>query len=97
MMSEYYNTKRCKTCKWWLPFNGVCTNGDSEHRADYTDRDDDCDHWEANRHKGCGGLMEAREHGGVIEHYCFGCMFTVMIDGKPILETREHLMKEGRT
>jgi hypothetical protein len=43
-------------------------------------------------HQKCGGILEARTHGDVVEHYCYGCMFTVLIDGEPIKETREWLL-----
>ena len=86
-----YNLKKCKTCKWWEPFSGVCCNGDSEHRADFTDRNDSCECWERHLHERCGGTLEAREYNGVIEHYCYGCLFTVLINGKPIGETRDWL------
>ena len=96
-MKDYNdNVKHCRTCKWWEPFGGTCCNGNSEYRADFRSGDDQCKHWEAHVHDGCGGLMIAREHGGVIEHYCFGCMFTVLIDGKPIPETREWLKGEKK-
>lgn len=38
--------KYCSTCKWYETFNGVCFNGDSEHRADFTCLDDTCEEWE---------------------------------------------------
>lgn len=38
--------RRCKTCKWYEEFMGVCLNGDSEHCADFTDPDDTCPCWE---------------------------------------------------
>ena len=88
MGSNYYSLKKCKTCNWWEPFAGACCNGDSENRADFMCGDDSCDQWERNIHFGCGGTMEAREYNGVVEHYCYGCLFTVLIDGKPIEETR---------
>lgn len=37
----------CGTCKWFVPFTDVCTNGDSEHRADFMDQmEDTCERWE---------------------------------------------------
>lgn len=36
----------CATCKWYEDFQGVCFNGDSEHRADFTDPEDVCEEWE---------------------------------------------------
>lgn len=39
--------------------------------------------------------MEGRVHGKVVTHYCYGCMFTVLIDGKPIEETRDWLLKKS--
>lgn len=38
--------KCCSTCKWYEDFQGVCCNGDSEHRADFTDPEDGCEEWE---------------------------------------------------
>lgn len=35
--------RTCETCKYWEPFNGVCCNHDSEHRADFWD--DGCECW----------------------------------------------------
>ena len=35
----------CKSCRWHEPFNAVCCNGDSEHRADFWD--EGCECWEA--------------------------------------------------
>lgn len=40
------NKKHCSTCRWHEPFNGVCCNGDSEHRADFRLLDDTCEKWE---------------------------------------------------
>ena len=39
-------TQHCGNCKHYAEFEGVCTNGDSEYRADFTDFDFDCDKWE---------------------------------------------------
>ena len=39
--------KICKTCKYHEDFSWVCTNGNSEWRADFTDNYDTCDHWVA--------------------------------------------------
>ena len=39
-------TKTCSTCRWWEDFNGVCCNGDSKYRADFTDPKDGCECWE---------------------------------------------------
>lgn len=36
----------CKLCKWYEPFQGICFNGDSDHRADFTDPEDSCPQWE---------------------------------------------------
>ena len=38
--------KICHTCDWYAPFEGVCTNGDSEHWADFMGSDDGCPCWE---------------------------------------------------
>jgi hypothetical protein len=39
-------TKCCATCAWYEDFQGVCCNGDSPHRADFTDPDQRCREWE---------------------------------------------------
>lgn len=44
--------KRCENCKWHEDFSGVCFNGESEHRADFTAYDFSCDQWEALDEKG---------------------------------------------
>lgn len=36
----------CKTCRWYATFEGVCCNGDSEHRADFRLKDDRCEEWD---------------------------------------------------
>lgn len=38
--------RTCKTCRWYAAFEGVCCNGDSEHRADFRLEDDRCEEWE---------------------------------------------------
>jgi hypothetical protein len=35
----------CCTCDWYAQFEGVCTNGDSEYRADFRCLDDSCECW----------------------------------------------------
>lgn len=40
METEQYaesTAKRCGNCKYWDDFTGVCWNGDSDERADFTD------------------------------------------------------------
>ena len=93
-----YDLKRCKTCKWWGAdiftcgiFGGTCCNLESLYALEFSGPDDKCEWYEENRHSGCGGLLEARVHNGVIEHYCYGCLATVLIDNEPIPETREWL------
>ena len=39
-------TKTCSTCRWYASFEGVCCNGDSEYRADFTEPEDSCECWE---------------------------------------------------
>ncbi len=34
--------KECFTCAWHDNFSWVCFNGNSEHRADFTDPEDSC-------------------------------------------------------
>lgn len=36
----------CKRCRWYAEFEGVCCNGNSEHRADFVGAEDRCPHWE---------------------------------------------------
>lgn len=38
--------RTCKTCRWYAAFEGVCCNGDSEHRADFMDVESRCKEWE---------------------------------------------------
>ncbi len=40
--------KYCCTCKWYAQFEGICCNGESEHRADFRLLDDTCQRWESN-------------------------------------------------
>ena len=80
----------CKFCRWWEPFSGACCNGDSENRADFMVGDDSCIQWERNVHEGCGGTLEGKVHGKTVEHYCHGCNFTVLIDGKPVSGATEY-------
>ena len=39
------NSKSCATCDWYEDYQGVCFNGDSPHRADFTDPEDFCEFW----------------------------------------------------
>lgn len=42
-----WNSERyCSTCTWYDVDNGVCCNGESEHRADFCNLDDTCEKWE---------------------------------------------------
>ena len=36
----------CSTCRWYEDFQGVCFNGDSPYRADFTEPEDSCECWE---------------------------------------------------
>lgn len=47
--------KTCTTCFYWDDFAGVCWNGDSENRADFTDGGDSCEAW---REKEGDGIAE---------------------------------------
>ena len=38
--------KTCATCAWYEDYQGVCFNGDSEYRADFTEPEDSCEFWE---------------------------------------------------
>ena len=37
--------KQCSNCAWWYD-DGICCNGDSEYRADWTEKDFVCKEWE---------------------------------------------------
>lgn len=39
-------SRKCKTCRWHERKSWVCSNGLSEHVADFTDNEDVCDRWE---------------------------------------------------
>lgn len=39
-------TKCCSTCAWYEDYQGVCCNGDSPHRADFTEPEQQCTEWE---------------------------------------------------
>ena len=39
-------TKCCATCRWYEDDQGVCCNGDSLNRADFTEPEDGCECWE---------------------------------------------------
>jgi len=41
----------CGNCGWYESFQGLCFNGDSEHRADFVDPEGSCPHW--GRGPGC--------------------------------------------
>ncbi len=36
----------CRCCDWYESYQGVCCNGESEHRADFTNSEDGCPQWE---------------------------------------------------
>lgn len=38
--------RTCSACRWYAEFEGVCCNGDSENRADFTGPEDGCEEWE---------------------------------------------------
>lgn len=50
---ETGNKQYCFTCKWYAEFEGVCTNGESEFRADFRCLDDSCDCWASREDKLC--------------------------------------------
>lgn len=39
---------KMNTCRWYAAFEGVCCNGDREHRADFRLEDETCEEWEEN-------------------------------------------------
>ena len=43
---RYEPEHTCATCAWYEDYQGVCFNGDSEHRADFTEPEDGCECWE---------------------------------------------------
>ena len=91
-MNRYAKVRpSCKTCDFWNASSGTCCNKKSVYIGDIHSADFGCVYYGPHIHEGCGGLLEARKHANVMEHYCYGCMFTVLIDGKPIEETREWL------
>lgn len=48
----------CCTCKWYALEEGVCCNGESEHRADFRCLDDSCECWKANYGSNlCAGIF----------------------------------------
>ena len=36
----------CATCDWYEDYQGVCCNGGSLNRADFTEPEDVCEFWE---------------------------------------------------
>jgi len=44
-MNREQLSRTCATCFYWDDFNWVCCNGDSENRADFTNKDDTCEEW----------------------------------------------------
>ena len=45
---RYDPQRTCANCRWRSDaFTSACTNGDSEHCADFVDGADTCEHWEA--------------------------------------------------
>lgn len=41
--TEVWRVNTCKTCRWYASLEGVCCNGDSEHRADLRLEDETCE------------------------------------------------------
>lgn len=41
--------RKCENCKWYAEFEGVCCNGDSKYRADFTYKDFCCEEFERGR------------------------------------------------
>lgn len=39
--------KTCKDCRYYAEFVSVCTNGESEYRADFVPEEGYCEKWEA--------------------------------------------------
>lgn len=39
--------KTCKDCRHYAEFVSVCTNGESEHGADFVPEEGYCEKWEA--------------------------------------------------
>lgn len=46
---RYEPQRSCSTCRWYAEFEGVCCNGDSEYRADFTELEDGCECWEGRK------------------------------------------------
>lgn len=38
--------KYCDNCLWYESHLGICCNGESDRRADYTEAEDCCEQWE---------------------------------------------------
>lgn len=45
------NKEYCCNCRWYFEFEGVCTQADSEHCADFRCLDDYCEYWEGFGHE----------------------------------------------
>lgn len=43
---QYEAERVCVTCDWYEDYQGVCCNGDSLNRADFTEPEDVCEFWE---------------------------------------------------
>ena len=41
-----WRPEECSTCRWYEDYQGVCCNGDSPNRADFTEPEDCCECWE---------------------------------------------------
>lgn len=39
------DNRNCGTCEWYAKFEGVCYNGESEHRIDFVNEEDFCEKW----------------------------------------------------
>ena len=37
---------KCRSCKWYAMYEGVCCNSDSDHVADFMDKEDWCNEYE---------------------------------------------------
>ena len=37
--------KYCSTCEWYDEREGICSNGESNHRAEFRCLDDTCEKW----------------------------------------------------
>lgn len=50
---EELGNKCCGTCAWYVEFEGVCCNADSEWTADFRCLGDSCSEWTSKEENSC--------------------------------------------